>query len=1101
MQKIQIHQFSPSAHLGDGITNGMFYFQKILHELGFISYIYAENFEDELQDKVKKHTQIDNKNPNQLLFIHYSIYYDFDNWINKLKTHKHMIYHNITPYEFFDKGSFLYNMCKKGKEYLPELASKVEGSIGDSPLNTDELIEAKFNQPKTISLLMDINKITSAPFNKTLFDEKSKEFNIIFIGRVAQNKAQHDLIEIANSYKDMDENFKLYIIGGVTDEAYFQKLQKLIQTYDLQENVILTGKISNEDLYAYYRAANLFLCMSEHEGFGMPLVESMLFDLPIFAYNSSNIKNTLNGGGVLFNEKSPQKIAAMISLLKENPSLKREILNTQREAKAIYEHDLIVKQVVSYLSDFNIQSSYTPEKKEEQIKYQFEGPFDSSYSLAILNKNAALAYEKKFPNQVSLYSTEGHGDFDASPTFLKENPLLNKLHNSAKPALQTEVTFRYVYPPRVTGMKGELNLLNLYGWEESAFPYEYVEEFNQNLNGITAISNYTKDVLQKNGVKVPIKVLLNIAGHLLNVKSKSLPLTTKKSFKFLHISSCFPRKGVDILLKAYTEAFTIEDDVTLIIKTFPNPHNDVEKQIKSLQETKKNIAEIILINEDLDDAYIKWLYENTHALVAPSRGEGFGLPMAEAMLHKLPLITTAYGGQVDFAKEENAWLIEYEFAKAQTHLNLFDSYWAEPSKEHLKKLLIELPSLNKKTLSKKVEKAYEEATQKLLWNNYVQNTETFIKELKEIKVFDTPTKNIAWVSSYNTKCGIASYSEFIIENLDTSDYNIEIFASKSTDILDATKETNIKRVWNNRYDEENNELIEELTSGSFSSLVINFNFGFFSMPNLASIIDALAQKKIKTTIIFHSVADVTAKGQGSSLSWILPSLKRVSHLLVHTINDMNRLKKLGLTNIDLLSHGVQNRRETQLLNQEHTEDFTIASYGFMLPHKGILELILAFAKIEAHFPKAKLLLLNALYPAEVSKIYAQKCQNKVEELKLTSKIIFNTEFLSDDATFSLLESADLIVLPYHLTQESSSASVRHALATRKPVLCTSQAIFDDVKEIVHFVKDSTPTNIAQKLTTLLSNKTVLNEKISKQNSWIIQHDWRKISRRFEYFLN
>jgi len=1098
MNKIQIHQFSPSAHDGDGITNGMLYFQKILRELGFTSNIYAQNHEKELSTKVIHYTEIDKENKNQILFIHYSIYYDFSIWIDSLDLRIHVIYHNITPFEFFEKDSILYNMCKLGKEYLPDLAPRFEGAIGDSILNTEELIENNFKNPKTIPLLMDVEKIITSPFNEQLFDEKAKEFNIIFVGRVAKNKAQHDLIEIANAYRSMDSGFKLYIIGGVTDGQYEHQLRELIHTYNLQEHVILTGKIPNEDLYAYYRSANIFLCMSEHEGFGMPLVESMLFDLPVFAYNSSNIKSTLNGGGILFDEKSPKYIAATINILKNNPSFKTEILNTQRQAREVYYHDLIIKNLIAYLNDFDIECDYTPKVKSKEILYQFEGPFDSSYSLAMLNKNSALAFEKEFPNQVSLFSTEGPGDFEPSSAFLKDNPTIAKMHKSSKKALQCNAVFRNLYPPRVTGMKGELNILNLYAWEESSFPKKHVEAFNQNLDGIIAVSEYTKRVLQTNGVQVPIKIIPNSVDHILSIKTKKVDYKTNKSFKFLHISSCFPRKGVDILLSAYTSTFSMQDDVTLVIKTFPNPHNDVEEQIEQIKKTNQKMPEIILINKDLDDSHIKWLYQNTDTLVAPSRGEGFGLPMAEAMLMNLPVITTGFGGQVDFCKEDNSWLCDYSFAQADTHLDLFDSYWVEPSLEHLKILLKEQVSLTKEQKSLKTKKAYELVSKEFTWSNYATKAQEFLKELKKADVFGEKLKNVAWISSYNTKCGIASYSEFIFDYLDETKFKITKFASYTDEVLDTEKEEGVIRCWNNRYDKENDELISHICNDTFSSVVINFNFGFFSMQNLSAIIEAAYKAKKKITIIFHSIADVTLKGQESSLSWILPSLSHVDNLLVHTIEDLNSLKQLSLTNINLLPHGVQNRYISQDLEQ--TDSFTIASYGFMLPHKGILELIEAFAILEKKYHNIKLLLVNAIYPAPASQDYADECKASVEKLNLSSKVIFHTEFLSDNETFKLLETSNIIVLPYHNTKESSSASVRHALSTYKPVLCTKQPIFNDVKNIVHFTQGYTPLDIAISLETLIIDKTLLFSKIQKQKEWILGHDWKIISSIFNVYI-
>ncbi len=85
-----------------------------------------EIFDKRLRDRVISYKKIDTNDIYQILLIHYSIYYDFSTWIDKLKCKKIMIYHNITPYYFFKKGTLLYKLCKEGVEYLPKLSKKVD---------------------------------------------------------------------------------------------------------------------------------------------------------------------------------------------------------------------------------------------------------------------------------------------------------------------------------------------------------------------------------------------------------------------------------------------------------------------------------------------------------------------------------------------------------------------------------------------------------------------------------------------------------------------------------------------------------------------------------------------------------------------------------------------------------------------------------------------------------------------------------------------------------------------------------------------------------------------------------------------------------------
>jgi len=241
---------------------------------------------------------------------------------------------------------------------------------------------------------------------------------------------------------------------------------------------------------------------------------------------------------------------------------------------------------------------------------------------------------------------------------------------------QIDITIRNTYPPRTNAMRGYHKIIGPYGWEESRFPKDFVENFNSRLTIVLCMSEYVKKVMTQNGVKIPIFVTGIGADHILKHGIKKIPYKLLDGFRLLHISSCFPRKGVDVLLDVFKDIAHL--NISLTIKTFPNPHNNIKEQIKKLPLYVRN--KILLIDEELEPSQINYLYEKCDVLVAPSRGEGFGLPIAEAMLLQLPVVVTSYGGQMDFCTKENSWLIDYSFKKAKTHFDLSDSYWAEPDK-------------------------------------------------------------------------------------------------------------------------------------------------------------------------------------------------------------------------------------------------------------------------------------------------------------------------------------------------------------------------------------------------------------------------------------
>jgi len=1113
MSKLKIHQFHSGSAFGDAVTNSLFYTQKILQELGYESTIYCEHVALELTDEIQHYSKYKTDKKN-ILLLHHSMGHDLDKWILSLKDKIILVYHNITPEIFFPKDSPFYCYSIKGREQLSMFKEISIGAIGDSKLNTDELLDYNFDAQRTkeIPLLIDYDKVKNHAWNDALFDENSKTFNILFVGRVAQNKGQLELVELYKNFKQIYvKSSKLYLVGSTTGDEYETKIRSLIAEYKLEESVILTNKVSYEDLYSYYHLADAFVCLSEHEGFGVPLIEAMIFDVPVIAYNSSNIKNTLDGSGILFKEKNLKYMAAFLVLLANNRALRREIILSQRENLIKYQYDNIKYNLADFLNTLSLTNIdltlLNRVDSIQNIKYQIEGPFDSTYSLALLNREMAKGLNKIEPEKVALFSTEGGGDYETNQDFLNQNKLYKTMSEKAKKANTADVVLRNLYPPRVYDAKGLINLTNSYGWEESSFPQEYIKDFNQYLDALPVTSKYVQKLMIDNGLSIPAIVTGDGADHILNVKARSVNLKTKKNFKFLHISSCFSRKGIDVLLEAYCNTFSTKDDVCLIIKTFPNIHNNVEKLIALQKSNKKDCPSIELINKDLEDGYIVDLYQKCDCLVAPSRGEGYGLPMAEAMLFDLPVITTGFSGQIDFCNNKNSWLIDYSFQKANTHMNLFNSYWAEPNIESLSTLLKELYHLPRSEVTKKTKLAKENILANHKWDNCAKRMIEVVEYIKNQPILNDKKIKLGWISTWNTKCGIATYSKLLIDNLNKDEFETTIFSNviEQNDLL--SKEQNIKRVWTNANDKDLNQLYTEIKEACIETIIIQFNFGFFNLYALEKLILQLKQLNIKIFITFHSVEDVNKEDFKASLGWIKEALKKVERLFVHNISDLNILKSFDLVqNVSIFPHGVLKR----VSNLEKAEKIKgtlnisnkklISSYGFLLPHKGISELIEAFILLKNTHKNIHLLLLNALYPDPISSEYLKVCKKIIKENNLEDNITMINDFLSDEESFNYLDLSDIIVMPYKQTQESSSAAVRYAISTQKPVLCTPINIFRDVDDIVHFSKDNSVKEMKNSLDLLLNDENLLTSKNEIQTKWIEEHDWIKLSKRLSNIL-
>jgi glycosyltransferase involved in cell wall biosynthesis len=1091
---MEIHQFHASVAPGDAITNGMFLIKEILTKLGFNSEIFAQHIPRELSGKVKHFSKYISK-PENILLIHHSMGHDLDNWLKRLKEKtKILVFHNITPPHYF-KDEFLRKYAEKGFEQLSLLSKLCSHCICDSEINKELLIR-KYNwkekQIQVIPLIFDFAKFCKLKVDKQIIEKFKNSLNILFVGRIARNKNQHKLIEVFSYFNKVHTNANLILVGSITDNFYFHELQKQIKELQLSNKVHFLGKVNDNTLLSTYKIADIFLCLSEHEGFGVPILEAFYHYIPTVALNypGSNIKYTMAGGGVLLEKYEPKRIAALLSVIIKNRDLRREIITTQENALKKFEKQTIVKKFINFLQNISIDidsdkasqllNDISNEEKNCTRKlFQVEGPFDSSYSLALVNRETALALEKKQEGIVSLYSTEGPGDYEPNLNFLDEE--IKKIWQRSEPMFR-KVVLRNMYPPRLRDSKGFLNLMNSYGWEESLFPKEFMKVFNEKLDVLPVMSSFVKKILIDSGVKVPITITPLGVDHLDKVKEEPYPLNTENKFVFLHISSAFPRKGIDILLDAYFRAFNKDDKVLLIIKTFPNPHNKIDKLLK--EKKTASAPEVKVINQDLSSGQILSLYKQAHCLVQPTRGEGFGLPMAEAMKLGIPVITTAYGGQSEFCNQDNAYLIDFEFKYAKTHMNIPTSVWIEPKKEHLAELMKQVYENYKyeprRTIIKdKTEKARKHISA-YTWEKVANKYLRIWNKRKEFPVILTKPK-VVWVTTWNCKCGIATYSSYL---LGEKKKDITIIANKLEKNLMISEdlERNTLRSWYSEPEKNPSRIIEPLLSTHPDIVHIQYNFGFFTPEVLGQVIDKLTENNIKVFLTLHSTKPVNKVLYKASLEEIKDSLLKAYRILVHSINDMNRLKEYGVyENVTLFPHGVFNVKELEVKKwNNQTRDKLklnsktpiIASFGFLLPNKGIKELIEAFSILKRdQLRHAKLMLLTALYPIKISEEYYKTCIKTIEKLKIPKQdIIWNTDFLEDREVLEKLSAADIVVFPYTKSSESASGAIRYPLSLKKKIICSDLEIFNDVREYVQVIPNANPNIIANAIIDTLNKE-------------------------------
>lgn len=348
----EIHQLLPNLAYGDAISNHALFIKKFLISNGYESKIFAQFIDPIVSAECEEFNQ-GKLSEGQGLVYHHSIGSELTSYAVKHSGRKVLIYHNITPAHFFlpyDRN--LANILENGRKELMILAKKFELTLGDSQYNADELRGYGFDDARVLPLVVDPSKWNMEPDQSILDSLNDGRRNILFVGRLSPNKRQEDLIEMYYHLNQIDRGTRLCIVGdGHPESPYVRQLQERIAKFNLKDDVVITGRVSESQLLAFYKRAHVFVSMSEHEGFGVPLIEAMWFDIPVVAYKSSAVSETLGEAAFLFTDKTKLKeVAALVYFILSDSELRSRIISSQRKVrrnylfenlKGIYEKNII----------------------------------------------------------------------------------------------------------------------------------------------------------------------------------------------------------------------------------------------------------------------------------------------------------------------------------------------------------------------------------------------------------------------------------------------------------------------------------------------------------------------------------------------------------------------------------------------------------------------------------------------------------------------------------------------------------------------------------------------------------------------------------------
>jgi L-malate glycosyltransferase len=350
---MRIDQWVPALHRGDAIGDSARLMRDAFRSWGHTADVYALELDDDLVGDGRPFAEYRSDSTDDVVVLHYALPSPLTEALLGHRGRRVLLHHNITPPEFFAGwDEEMVRICALGREQLGSLATHVDLGLADSEFNRLELEALGFRRTGVLPIYLDFRRYREAPnpVLRAMLDDGLT--NLLFVGRLAPNKRPEDLVRLAAYWrKYISPDVRLLLVGKWWARGhYFDRLQAFAYELDFTPwEVVFLGHVDHDDLLACYAAAHVFVSMSEHEGFGVPLVESMLMRVPVLAYSAGAVPYTLGGAGVQFRRKDLAEVGEMAQLLAANASLRQGVLAGQDRRLPAFAPDAVEKTLRAYL--------------------------------------------------------------------------------------------------------------------------------------------------------------------------------------------------------------------------------------------------------------------------------------------------------------------------------------------------------------------------------------------------------------------------------------------------------------------------------------------------------------------------------------------------------------------------------------------------------------------------------------------------------------------------------------------------------------------------------------------------------------------------------
>lgn len=322
-RKPVFHLVAATLDQNDAVSNDVFGMREVLRRAGWEARLYAEHVVTGLSGQVLPAAQFGNGlSPDDVLIYHHSIHWEAgDSIYSRARCRRVIKYHNITPPEFFAGYSpVLEESCAQGRRQTSRLIEqRADLYLGDSAFNVQDLLHAGADLSRTHVLhpFHQTELLENTPADLvTLAKLLDGAVNILFVGRLVPNKGHLNLLRTFARFREQGHpHARLVLVGKPHPllSRYSGEMEATIKELRLQRAVALISGAPPNQLRAIYLSAHLFLCMSEHEGFCVPLVEAMRHKVPIVALARTAVVETLGPGTLTSDSADPAPLAEMMA--------------------------------------------------------------------------------------------------------------------------------------------------------------------------------------------------------------------------------------------------------------------------------------------------------------------------------------------------------------------------------------------------------------------------------------------------------------------------------------------------------------------------------------------------------------------------------------------------------------------------------------------------------------------------------------------------------------------------------------------------------------------------------------------------------------------